>query len=224
MQDGVKYEVDNKDTFEKIKLDALKEYESQKNIQDNYYSLDAKNVFDIKNKKHFEKLKSHLINKIGREKANDFLEEAFGSSNFDENLTDDVFESAYGIEMVTNENNPYKEIGFDAINFKEGGKQLIAMFDPNKIKFGKDVISEAYHKAKADGSNPELVKAVEDLLGKPKEQKVEPKTPLEQQYEEASQKKGEKAQQKAKEKLISDNFDGIVAQLMTKNKIKRKCY
>ena len=28
-------------------------------------------------------------------------------------------------------------------------------------------ISEAYHKAKADGSNPELVKAVEDLLGKP---------------------------------------------------------
>lgn len=27
--------------------------------------------------------------------------------------------------------------------------------------------SEAYHKAKADGSNPELVKAVEDLLGKP---------------------------------------------------------
>jgi len=29
-------------------------------------------------------------------------------------------------------------------------------------------ISEAYHKAKEDGSNPELVKAVEDLLGAPK--------------------------------------------------------
>lgn len=58
---------------------------------------------------------------------------------------------------------------------------------------------------------------------KPKQEDVEPKSPLEQQYEEASQKKGEKAQQKAKEKLISDNFDGIVAQLMTKNKIKRKC-
>jgi hypothetical protein len=28
-------------------------------------------------------------------------------------------------------------------------------------------IAEAYHKAKADGSNPELVKAVEELLGKP---------------------------------------------------------
>jgi hypothetical protein len=28
-------------------------------------------------------------------------------------------------------------------------------------------ISEAYHTAKNDGSNPDLVKAVEDLLGKP---------------------------------------------------------
>ena len=30
-------------------------------------------------------------------------------------------------------------------------------------------IAEAYHKAKEDGSNPELVKAVEDLIGKPQE-------------------------------------------------------
>ena len=36
------------------------------------------------------------------------------------------------------------------------------------IRFWSKSISEAYHKAKADGSNPELVKAVEDLLGKPK--------------------------------------------------------
>ena len=34
-------------------------------------------------------------------------------------------------------------------------------------------ISEAYHRAKQDGSNPELVKAVEDLLGKPTEQPKE---------------------------------------------------
>ena len=34
---------------------------------------------------------------------------------------------------------------------------------PNSEK----AIAEAYHKAKADGSNPELVKAVEELLGKP---------------------------------------------------------
>ena len=37
-------------------------------------------------------------------------------------------------------------------------------------------ISEAYHKAKADGSNPELVKAVEDLLSKPKETTPTPQT------------------------------------------------
>ena len=35
------------------------------------------------------------------------------------------------------------------------------------IRFWSKSISEAYHKAKADGSNPELVKAVEELLGKP---------------------------------------------------------
>lgn len=32
-------------------------------------------------------------------------------------------------------------------------------------KSGNEVLSEAYHKAKADGSNPELIKAVEDLVG-----------------------------------------------------------
>ena len=37
-------------------------------------------------------------------------------------------------------------------------------------------ISEAYHKAKVDGSNPELVKAVEDLLGKQKESPPTPQT------------------------------------------------
>ena len=40
--------------------------------------------------------------------------------------------------------------------------------------FAKSQISEAYHKAKADGSNPELVKAVEDLLGKQKESSPTP--------------------------------------------------
>ena len=35
-------------------------------------------------------------------------------------------------------------------------------------------ISEAYHKAKADGSNPELVKAVEEAIGKSKEPISEP--------------------------------------------------
>lgn len=72
-------------------------------------------------------------------------------------------------------------------------------------------------KGKADGE-PKA-----DLSKEPIGEAKADKSPLEQEYEEANNKKGEKAKQKAKEKLISDNFDGIVAQLMTKNKIKRKC-
>ena len=43
--------------------------------------------------------------------------------------------------------------------------ELIGGWDKMKA----EMFSEAYHKAKADGSNPELVKAVEDLLGKPEQ-------------------------------------------------------
>jgi hypothetical protein len=49
----------------------------------------------------------------------------------------------------------------------------------NERKTPEQFVSEAYHKAKADGSNPELVKAVEDLIGKkaelPKQKKKQPK-------------------------------------------------
>lgn len=52
------------------------------------------------------------------------------------------------------ENNPeYKAIK-EQINFSEA-----------LLKNDSKVIAKAYHKAKADGSNPELVKAVEELLG-----------------------------------------------------------
>ena len=46
------------------------------------------------------------------------------------------------------------------------------MFDNKYADLLKDSehseVSESYHKAKEDGSNPVLVAAVEDLLGKPK--------------------------------------------------------
>ena len=44
-------------------------------------------------------------------------------------------------------------------------------------KDNPQAISEAYHKAKEDGSNPELVKAVEKLLGNPTEQQKTETTP-----------------------------------------------
>ena len=49
-----------------------------------------------------------------------------------------------------------------------GEKNIIAF-----VPINSKIISEAYHKAKSDGANPELVKAVEDLLGKPTEQPKE---------------------------------------------------
>ena len=56
---------------------------------------------------------------------------------------------------------------------KEAQENIKKLNDIFKEKNREDVISEAYHKAKADGSNPELVKAVEELLGKPTEQPKE---------------------------------------------------
>jgi hypothetical protein len=58
---------------------------------------------------------------------------------------------------------------------KEAQENIKKLNDIFKEKNREDVISEAYHKAKQDGSNPELVKAVEDLLT-PKEP-----TPTEEQ-------------------------------------------
>ena len=67
----------------------------------------------------------------------------------------------------------YKELGVNGIpsaiitsrehyTFETNDVNISSLFNKNQE------ISEAYHKAKADGSNPELVKAVEELLGKPK--------------------------------------------------------
>ena len=56
-----------------------------------------------------------------------------------------------------------------------------------EIKTTNQSISEAYHKAKADGSNPELVKAVEDAITPPsavKPSEVKPEIPIENGQEE----------------------------------------
>ena len=66
--------------------------------------------------------------------------------------------------------------GNDAVTwgYENGKPNEIAIVDDNLVETNKaKYISEAYHKAKADGSNPELVKAVEELLGKPTEQPKE---------------------------------------------------
>jgi hypothetical protein len=62
------------------------------------------------------------------------------------------------------DNDIAKEMGYDAAKYGDE----IAVFNGDKIKNAtNEVIAKAYQKAKEDGSNPELVKAVEDLVGKP---------------------------------------------------------
>ena len=66
----------------------------------------------------------------------------------------------------------HKAFNSDKVSANDFNK--IKKLVPNNVMYGDDtksspqIVSEAYHKAKADGSNPELVKAVEDLLGKEK--------------------------------------------------------
>lgn len=62
---------------------------------------------------------------------------------------------------------------------KEEKDRLVKLNDIFKEKNREIIISEAYHKAKADGSNPELVKAVEELLvGKEQKTKTETRPEL----------------------------------------------
>ena len=61
---------------------------------------------------------------------------------------------------------------FPSLGIKETIGQEVVVFDKRQVK-SFDSISEAYHAAKKDGTNLELVKAVEDLLGG--EQKAEGK-------------------------------------------------
>jgi hypothetical protein len=91
----------------------------------------------------------------------------------------------------------------DAINALESQKANI----PTK---GQQ-LSEAYHKAKADGSNPKLVKAVESLLSKEQTQPTETKTKEELKIEEKQNKEVEETASKLKAKGLfkTDESKGI---------------
>jgi hypothetical protein len=105
------------------------------------------------------------------------------------NIKEGIDEESKKIEQGDLEKYKYKnQIGVsDALKYlneKEGsGNYSFVVFDPNKVqiisavKFEKGeksiiydnsskAISEAYHKAKSDGTNPELVKAVEEIIDK----------------------------------------------------------
>lgn len=85
-------------------------------------------------------------------------------------------------------------------------------------------ISEAYHKAKADGSNPELVKAVEKLLGKPTAEAKTTTKPVAERIadlrakEQAEYDAMANSKDKAKRKEIYDKYDKLITPLIAEQK------
>ena len=119
----------------------------------------------------------HLF--YGEEKTGDgFLK---GGVQVDENLrrkgvASRMYEMAEQVSgMKFKPDTPHSELA----NKLWSSKNRRFGFDKEGVSLEKSV-SEAYHKAKSDGTNPELVKAVEDLLGKPKEKPQRTSTPIEQ--------------------------------------------
>lgn len=119
--------------------------------------INTSNPFDFRNKTQRNNLESFAVSKYG--------EKYKGISELIENGDWESLELDYDGAIPA----LIKEAGHDSYFSKEGGQVTIAVFNPKQIKIATpQSISQAYHKAKADGSNPELVKAVEDLLGAPK--------------------------------------------------------
>lgn len=85
-----------------------------------------------------------------------------------------------------------KKEGYDGIEL--GDRESTIAFEPNQLKpITHEIIAKMYHEAKADGSNPELVKAVEDVINKTSPKKDLPiESP--QLKEEGKEQKGKKVE------------------------------
>jgi hypothetical protein len=126
-----------------------------------------------------------------------------------------------GEAFVTNKQNGIASIAYDYAS-KDGEKiKPSNRLKEDGIKFWSKSISKAYHKAKSDGSNPELVKSVESLLSK-EQAKIEPNVSkvgfteskdLNKIFSELKNKYGEKkgtALYEAANRLVNPNENTIV--------------
>ena len=131
-------------------------------------ALKASNLFDI-DTKVTEDLNNKLIESyktLGVPVPSDILNGSFIGKPYDQYLKENP-EFRRALESM----------GFDGLlnNFTRlnlpSPKQEVIVFDKaNVSEINSNLISEAYHAAKADGSNPELVEAVESLLNESKPQ------------------------------------------------------
>ena len=88
-------------------------------------------------------------------------------SNSEVDALKDVESTAKALEILPkDEDSNIKGIGMSPLDFDNEGFITWDRKDSQSV-------AEAYHKAKEDGSNPELVEAVEDLIGKPTAQTPE---------------------------------------------------
>tara|TARA_R110000868_G_scaffold154729_2_gene380880 strand:- start:8478 stop:17933 length:9456 start_codon:yes stop_codon:yes gene_type:complete len=106
-------------------------------------------------------------------------------------------------------NNFLLESGFDGVNVGDGHE--IVLIPQEKINnllvsSQENFIAEEYYKAKEDGSNPKLVNAVEDLIGKQAELP-------QQKGEGVGEVKTEATEQKEPEKTKTDSTENIVDEM-----------
>ena len=109
------------------------------------------------------------------------------------------------------------DVNNKAYNVKDFTKEELA-FLADRDNFVRDEspesVAKAYHKAKSDGSNPELVKAVEDVLNTQLSPTRNPFEAFEQKGE-----AGRKARAELKNKVGSDEFKRLEAIHKNKEKI-----
>jgi len=171
-----KYFTDNPDYAKSFSLE--KEYLTQKGKVEKY-ETNYKKEFNTNEKDYNNEVLRHS----GKKSINDLTSKDF--DNFNDKLKADGYDV---VKIKRTEplipSESYRGHSADIRNV-EVEEHLI--LNENVIKKIADQplllennaksIAEAYHKAKADGTNPELVKAVEDLLGKAPTQYTEAATP-----------------------------------------------
>jgi len=158
-----KYFTDNPDYAKSFSLE--KEYLTQKGKVEKYQT-DYKREYNT-NEKHYNE---EVLNHSGKKSYIDLTSKDY--DNFNDKLKDD------GYDVVNIKRTepliPSESYRGHSANIRNVEVEEHLILNDNSIKKISDqpillknnskTISEAYHKAKADGSNPELVKAVEDAL------------------------------------------------------------
>jgi hypothetical protein len=157
-----------------------------------YFSLHKGNAryYSLKFDKAVRRVKSFLYsisspfeinitNEVFDNNTKEALKKLKGLQSYEKDAILKNLDKDFGYKAITKEigdarfSDILKTNGFDAVwvNRTLGGEtqkgaEIVVFNKDNVTELTNKTISEAYHKAKADGSNPELVKAVESLLSK----------------------------------------------------------